>query len=85
MVSSTEMKCSGELVSLEAMNKDSWLYSQVLLVIENTKVFFFLRFCLFMFRERGREEEREGEKHQCVVASRSSPHWGPGLQPRHAP
>ena len=24
---------------------------------------------LFIFRERGREEEREGEKHQCVVAT----------------
>ena len=23
----------------------------------------------FFFRERGREEEREGEKHQCVVTS----------------
>ena len=27
---------------------------------------------LFIFRERGREGEREGEKHQCVVASRAS-------------
>ena len=26
-------------------------------------------FYLFIFRERGREEEREGEEHQCVVAS----------------
>ena len=24
---------------------------------------------LFIFRERGREGEREGEEHQCVVAS----------------
>ena len=24
---------------------------------------------VFIFRERGREGEREGEKHQCVVAS----------------
>ena len=24
---------------------------------------------LFIFRERGREGDREGEKHQCVVAS----------------
>ena len=28
------------------------------------------RFYLFIFRERGREGKREGEKHQCVVASR---------------
>ena len=26
-----------------------------------------------MFRERGREGEREGEKHQCVVASYAPP------------
>ena len=38
-----------------------------------TKNFFlFLKKCyLFIFRERGREGEREGEKHQCVVASRA--------------
>ena len=34
---------------------------------------FFLRFYLFIFRERGREGEREGEKHQCVVASQAPP------------
>ena len=27
---------------------------------------------LFIFRQKGREEERKGEKHHCVVAS-----WGP--------
>ena len=32
-----------------------------------------LRFYVFIFRERGREGEREGEKHQCVVASRAPP------------
>ena len=31
--------------------------------------FFFLRFYLFIFRDRGREGENGGEKHQCVVAS----------------
>ena len=31
--------------------------------------FFLLRFYLFIFREKGREGEREGEKHQDVVAS----------------
>ena len=35
--------------------------------------FLFLRFYLFIFRERGREGEREGEKHQCVVASHVAP------------
>ena len=29
----------------------------------------FLLKILFIFRERGREGEREGKKHQCVVAS----------------
>ena len=33
-------------------------------------LFFFV--CLF-FRERGREGEREGEKHQCVVVSHTPP------------
>ena len=30
---------------------------------------FFFKFYLFIFREREREGKREGEKHQCVVAS----------------
>ena len=32
-----------------------------------------LRFYLFIFRARGREGGREGEKHQCVVASHTPP------------
>ena len=36
-------------------------------------ILFFKRFYLFTFRERGREEEREGRKHQCVVASHVAP------------
>ena len=47
--------------------------------------FFFKRFYLFIFREKGREGEREGEKHQCVVASQVPPTGEPGLQPRHVP
>ena len=46
-------------------------------------VFFFLK--ILFFREGKGEREREGEKHQCVVASHIPPHWGPGPQPRHAP
>ena len=34
---------------------------------------FLKRFYLFIFRERGRKGEREGEKHQCVVASHAPP------------
>ena len=39
------------------------------------KCFFLLllRFYLFIFRERGKEGEREGEKQQCVVASCAPP------------
>ena len=40
---------------------------------------------LFIFRERGREGEREGEKHQCVVAFHVPPigdlAYNPGLSP----
>ena len=34
--------------------------------------FSFKDFCyLFIFRERGKEGERKGQKHQCVVVSRT--------------
>ena len=36
---------------------------------------FFLRLYLFIFRQRRRWGEREGEKHQCVVASWTPPTW----------
>ena len=35
----------------------------------NTVSEFFFKILFIYFRERGREGEREGEKHQCVVAS----------------
>ena len=35
-------------------------------------LFFFLK-SLFIFREMGKEGEREGEKHQCVGSSRVPP------------
>ena len=34
---------------------------------------FLKRFYLLIFREKGRQGEREGEKHQCVVASHTPP------------
>ena len=34
---------------------------------------YFLKKILFIFRERGKEGEREGDKHQCVIASCVSP------------
>ena len=46
---------------------------------------FFLRFYSFIFRERGREGEREGEKHQCVVASYASPIGDLACNPRMCP
>ena len=41
--------------------------------LSSNVIYIFLRFYLFIFRERGRERERVGEKHQCVVASRAPP------------
>ena len=42
--------------------------------LELNSVFpFFLRFYLFIFRERGRETERKEEKHPCVIASLAPP------------
>ena len=35
--------------------------------------FFFKDFYLFIFREKGREGERDGEKYQCVVSSNAPP------------
>ena len=47
--------------------------------------FFLLRFYLFIRRERGREGEREGEKHQCVAAFCTPPTGdlacNPGMYP----
>ena len=39
----------------------------------NTSINFLKRFYLFIFRERGKEGEREGEKKQYVVASHVPP------------
>ena len=56
----------------------------------------FLKDFIYSFLERGREVEREGEKHQCVVASSSPPagdlarnpgmcpNWESNLQPFHS-
>ena len=48
-------------------------------------LFFFLKKILFIFRERGREGEREGEKYPCVVASHMAPTgdlaYNPGMCP----
>ena len=49
-----------------------------------TTIFYFLKHFIYLFLERGRKGEREGVKHQCVVAS-STPPTGCSLQPRHVP
>ena len=36
-------------------------------------IFFFLKHFIYLFLEREREGEREGEEHQCVAASRAPP------------
>ena len=45
----------------------------------------FLKDFIYLFLERGREGEREGEKHHCVVASRAPPTgdlaYNPGMCP----
>ena len=47
-------------------------------------LFFFLRFYLFIFRERGKEGERERETSMYDSLS-LGPQRRPGLQPRHVP
>ena len=37
--------------------------------IESENLFILNLFIYLFFRERGKEGEREGEKHQCMVAS----------------
>ena len=49
-------------------------------------LFYFFKDFIYLFLERGREGEREGEKHQCVVASHVPPTevmaHNPGMCPR---
>ena len=54
--------------------------------------FFFIKDFIYLLleRERGREGEREGEKHQrvrdtSITCLPHAPNWGSGLQARHAP
>ena len=46
--------------------------------------FSFFLSILFIFRERGREEEREGNI-ESIGCLPHAPSWGPGLQSRHVP
>ena len=58
---------------------------QVLRKWISTYFIFLKRFYLFIFRERGREGEREGEKHQCVVVSHTPPAGDLAWNPRVCP
>ena len=57
-----------ENIKLMEMNTNFYVSNACL----KLKVFLFFKI-LFIFRERGEEGEREGEKHQCVVASHMAP------------
>ena len=39
------------------------------LSVKKKKTLYKKKFYLFIFREKGREGQREDEKHQCMVAS----------------
>ena len=45
---------------------------------------FLIKVFIYLFRERGREGERERETSICGCLSHA-PYWGTGLQPRHVP
>ena len=65
-----------------AFNLKNYLVNLHVVICIYTLLCFFKRFDLLIFRERGRERERKGEKHQCLVVPRVPPHQGVGLQPR---
>ena len=51
-----------------------WWYTQSVIIIGHPLLFLFFKDFIFLyFRERGMEGEREGEKHQCVVAPCAPP------------
>ena len=60
------------------LNKIKYLLFPWMVLFQTLKDFIY-------FLEMGREGGREGEKHQCVVASCVPLHWGPGPQPRPVP
>ena len=51
----------------------------------NEVIIYFLKDFIYLVLEEGREGEREGEKHHCVVASHTPSTGDPGPQPRHVP
>ena len=84
---SMSVMTQGEVTHGHQIQRSSWNTKVALLLTSIAAVGFFSlltlwgQYCslflkyfyLFIFRERGREEERQGEKHQCVVASCTPP------------
>ena len=54
-------------------------------LIQKNKMPFVKRFYLFIFIERGKEGEREEEKHQCVVVSCAPPTGNLACNPDKCP
>ena len=66
--------------------QDSYFVLLECIVLHSVYISLFLkRFYLFIFREKGKEGVREGQKHQCVVASHVAPTGdlarNPGMYP----
>ena len=67
----------------------SYIGLQATVILINSS-YLFLKKILFIFRERGSEREREGEKHWCardtsIGCLLHAPNWGPSPQPKHVP
>ena len=76
-----------KLTAMQALAEVSecTFHSSMCNIISFVKLIIFLKDFMYLFLEkRGREGEREGEKHQCHCLS-CAPYWGPALQPRHVP
>ena len=58
-------------------------FGSLLEYLANILSYFCKGFFLFIFRQRGREEEKEGEKHLCGCFLCVT-YWGPAWQPRQA-
>ena len=50
-----------------------YFFSNISLLVCRNATDFLNGFYLSIFREKGREGEREGDEHQCVVASHVTP------------
>ena len=71
-------------------NMIQYLYIEVYLILLYFALLYFtdtvgFLFKIYLFRKRGREGEREGKKHQCVVASHVDPIGDLALTPGICP